>query len=149
MHAPHPGHWHLLLLPPALGLHSCVHPSWLEPEQSFPPIGETEITVALLSVQGVKDSTLVNIQNGSYLQVIRNVRCLMYMFLITAWLKQNTYNFKWHSLVRVIYAVRLRQDYMKSHKKACLHIHEFSSSFGSHCQPGETRCHCDLADLLN
>lgn len=58
MHAPHPGRRHLLLLLPALGLHSCVHPSWQEPEQSFPPVRGTEITVSSLSAQGVKDSTI-------------------------------------------------------------------------------------------
>ena len=45
--------------------------------------------------------------------------------------------------------VGLGQDYIKSHKNVCLHIHKFSSSFGSHCQPGVTQCHCGLVDLRN
>ena len=32
---------------------------------------------------------LVNIQNGSYLQLTQNVQCVMYTLFITAWLKQN------------------------------------------------------------
>ena len=134
MHAPHPGHWHLLLLPPALGLHSCTHPSWQEPEQSFPPVGGKEITV--FPVIGTR-CTRFNIGwHTKWFLSTAYTECSMFDVECTLFITDQNKVWEWYSLVGVPYGVdyvaRLYKDLTDNrwHKNALYTYSSFQVQLG-------------------
>ena len=130
MHAPHPGHWHLLFLPPALGLQSRVHPSWLGPEQSFPPVGGTEITVFPVISTRCKRFNIGWHTKWFLSTAYKDDQCLM--FNVHYSLLSKT---KWYSLERAKYGVVLcgkmtRMTDIRWHKNALYTYTSFQIQLG-------------------